>query len=369
MALMFSRLARNFIKNGYFPTDELTLSRIVSALGSEAPAVRVFDPCCGEGSALADVQAHLAAGGVTVQAYGVEFDAERAWHAKSLLGTVVHSDINDVSCSPRSMGLLFLNPPYGDVVADRAQTGDLVKRERLEKVFFRRALGMLRYGGVLVLIVPHYVLDAEFATLISRNFERVRCFTSPETRFKQVVLFGVRRRNNGRIDAGVVQELEAFGRGERLHFVLPEVWAEEPYIVPEADLEDQEFRFHAVRIDARQLAAELARFRGNTLWPGFDQHFGQVRLALRRPLRAMRPWHLALALAAGQICGEVRSPDGRVLLVKGDTFKSKREHVDVTTDDKGNVTETTTLTDIFVPVIRGLDFTPGTGLGSVVTIR
>ena len=37
MALMFPRLARNFVKNGYFPTDEPTLERALAAL---APAGR-----------------------------------------------------------------------------------------------------------------------------------------------------------------------------------------------------------------------------------------------------------------------------------------------------------------------------------------
>ena len=32
MALMFPRLARNFVKNGYFPTDEPTLERALNAL-------------------------------------------------------------------------------------------------------------------------------------------------------------------------------------------------------------------------------------------------------------------------------------------------------------------------------------------------
>ena len=32
MALMFPRLARNFVKNGYFPTDEPTLERALTAL-------------------------------------------------------------------------------------------------------------------------------------------------------------------------------------------------------------------------------------------------------------------------------------------------------------------------------------------------
>ena len=31
MALMFPRLAQNFIKNGYFPTDEATIERFVKA--------------------------------------------------------------------------------------------------------------------------------------------------------------------------------------------------------------------------------------------------------------------------------------------------------------------------------------------------
>jgi tRNA1(Val) A37 N6-methylase TrmN6 len=366
MALMFPRLAQNFIKNGYFPTDEVTLARILNGLDIGAGAVRVFDPCCGEGVALAEVAHHLMDCGATVEALGVEYDSERAWHAKKLLTTVLHSDINDVVCSPRSMGLLFLNPPYGDVVSDKAQTGDNAKRERLEKIFFRRTFGALRHGGILVLIVPHYVLDNEFANLIARNFDRVRCFMAPEARFKQTVVMGVRKRSD-RPNPAVVAQIESLGRGERLEDVLPETWADEPYQVPDNDLAE-DLRFHAVRIDAAQLAAELERFRSSTLWPTFASHFGQAQKEHRRPLRAMRPWHLALALAAGQICGVVEAPDGRVLLVKGDTFKSKRETVDVTTHDDGSATETRTLTDVFVPVIRGIDFTPGEQMGAIVTI-
>ena len=367
MALMFSRLARNFIKNGYFPTDEETTKRILKALDIDAGTLRVFDPCCGEGVALAEVRHHLTGCGAQVQAFGVEYDAERAWHAKGLLDTVLHGEINDVVFAPRSMGLLFLNPPYGHVVADNAQTGDDTKADRLEKIFFRRTFGSLRYGGILVLIVPHYVFDGEVANLISRHFERVRCHMAPETRFKQVVLFGVRKRSE-RPDPAVAKTLEAFGRGEHMQDVLPEDWAEAPYLVPEADFAEPDWRFHAVRIDAAQLGAELQRFRAHTLWPNFAMHFSQSQRAARRPLRAMRPWHLALALAAGQIYGQVCAPDGRVLLIKGDTYKSKREHVDVVTHDDGSITETRTLTDIFVPVIRGLEFTPGPRLGAIVTI-
>ncbi|PMR73989.1 hypothetical protein C1H69_15055 [Billgrantia endophytica] len=40
MALMFPRLARNFIKNGYFPTDEPTLERCLNALVPAGPATQ-----------------------------------------------------------------------------------------------------------------------------------------------------------------------------------------------------------------------------------------------------------------------------------------------------------------------------------------
>ena len=48
MALIFPRLANNFIKNGYYPTDQITLSRIVLALGCQGPTARIFDPTCAQ---------------------------------------------------------------------------------------------------------------------------------------------------------------------------------------------------------------------------------------------------------------------------------------------------------------------------------
>lgn len=367
MALIFQRLAHNFIKNGYFPTDEVTLSGILSALDIGGKKVRVLDPCCGEGTALAEASHHLKTCGAEVNSLGIEFDGERAWHAKQILDRVLHSDVQDVVVSARSVGLLFLNPPYGDVVADTAQTGDKVRHDRLEKVFFRKTISTLQFGGVLVLIVPTYVIDQDFASMIARHFDRVQFFLAPENRFKQCVIFGIKKRADHPSKA-VAEMLECAGKGEMLCDELPEHWIEEPYLVPPSN-DESEFRFHAVRIDATQLQAELSQYQRQTLWPQFDALFSQGVREHPAPLRDMSKWHLALALAAGQVCGVVRSVDGRTLLIKGDTFKEKSCAVEYAANADGSVFETRTLTDKFVPVIRGIEFTPGPYLGQIVTIR
>lgn len=364
MALIFQRLARNFIKNGYFPTDEATLAGILGALDIDAPRVRVLDPCCGEGTALAEVKHHLTECGAVTEALGVEFDAERAWHAKELLDTVIHSDVADVFISARSVGLLFLNPPYGHTVADRAGTSERGKSDRLEKVFCRKTFPWLKFGGVLVLIVPYHVMDKEFAEMIARGFTRVRVFMAPEQRFQQCVIFGVRRRSD-RPDPQVAAMLETVGRGE-LPSTLPSVWNEELYLVP--GVTESEFAMRALRIDAPQLESELARMAGHTLWLRFPAMFAYAQTPNRPPLRSMTKWHLALALSAGQIGGVIRSRTGRTLLIKGDTFKEKEVKVEYEERADGSVLESRILTDRFVPVIRAIDLTPGPGYGDILTI-
>lgn len=366
MALIFSRLARNFIKNGYFPTDEVTLSRILPALDIAAGKVRILDPCCGEGVALAEVKHHLEECGAGVSSLGIEFDNDRAWHAKELLDRVIHGDVNDAFVSARNVGLLFLNPPYGDVVSDKAGTGEKGRRERLEKIFYRKTVGWLQFGGAMVLIVPHYVLDADFSAMIARNFERVQVFMAPEQRFKQCVVFGVKKRASVP-DPDASGKLEAVGKGD-LPPALPEYWQDEPYLVPSMT-DENGFSFTAVRLDGQQLEAEVNRLAGSTLWPQFPAMFAQGRQSHRRPLRNLSSWHLALALAAGQISGVVRSKDGRTLLIKGDTFKEKDTVIERAERADGGIAETRIMTDKFVPMIRGIDFTPGLSFGEIVTIR
>ena len=199
MALMFPRLARNFVKNGYFPTDEPTLERALNALMPSDGPMCILDPCAGEGVAIAEA-AH-ALGREQTKAFAVEFDAERARHARGLVDHCLHADLMDTMISKQSFGLLWLNPPYGDLSKD--VNGNIgyqgQGRARLEKLFYQRSLSLLQYGGVLVFIVPGYVLDAELVGWLTRHYTDLRIYRAVETQFKQVVIFGrrVRQRRAG----------------------------------------------------------------------------------------------------------------------------------------------------------------------------
>ena len=383
MALMFARLARNFIKNGYFPTDEKTLTRLINLLHVDRGPVRLLDPCCGEGCALADIahglqeqhdQATLeqSAGGepTGIETLGVEFDHERAWHAKKVLGRVIHADLNDVVVKVRSIGLMFLNPPYGYGVSDNAGNSAAElhgeKAERLERTFLRLATPLVAYGGVLVYIIPHYALDDDICTHLARNYQHLRVFMAPEQRFRQCVVLGVRRRSGNAAKAVLDMLMQAQCTPDQTP-VLPENWTDEPYRIPAIET-GQDFDFHAVRIDTPQLGEELQRLNTSLLWEQLQTHFNQAKSACRPPLREMTPWHLALSLAAGQINGRIHSASGREFLIKGDTFKSKARTATLEANAEGDLSQTVIMLDKFVAVINAIELTPGNRLGQIVKI-
>ena len=369
MALMFPRLARNFVKNGYFPTDEYTLERALAALAPANGPLCILDPCAGEGVAIAEA-AH-ALGREQVQAFAVEYDAERARHARQLVDRCIHGDLMDTLISRQSFGLLWLNPPYGDLSKD--VNGNIgyqgQGRARLEKLFYQRALPLLQYGGVLIFIVPSYVLDAELVGWLTRHFADLRIYRAVETQFRQVVVFGrrVRQRDQASESAKAARGLLLqIGQGETKAEELPLEWPFLPYTVPVSPAEPE--HFYRVTMEPEQFADEVGRLQG--LWPALETHLAAAQQSLRPPARALSHWHLALALAAGAISGAVRSRTGRVLVVKGDTHKEKTLQTEYTERDDGSVAETRILTDRFVPVIRAWDMTPGSPTrGEVLTIR
>lgn len=369
MALMFPRLARNFAKAGYYPTDVETLERTLRALKpADEGMMRILDPCAGEGLAIAEAAHHLERG--RVHAVGVEYDVERARHMASLVDRPLQGDLMDTVISPRTMGLLWLNPPYGDLVSDHSGAS-LYRgkgRPRLEKLFYQRTIGTLQYGGVLVLIIPHSSLDKELVGWLTSHFTELRIWRAAVDDFKQVVITGVRakrdqalRREHKVIKADMIR----IGAGETKAPVIPDDLDLEPYIVPRAKAELK--HCYRITMEPEQMREEITQLRG--LWSDYRAVFAAVGHAPRPPARRLSPWHLALSLAAGAISGVVTSPSGRCLVVKGDTHKEKVSTTEFTENDDGSVNEIRVMTDRFVPVIRAWDMTPGSEhFGQILTI-
>jgi hypothetical protein len=375
MALMFPRVARNFARNGYFPTDEATLERALQALEPSPDKMSIVDPCAGEGIAIAEA-AH-ALGRTKVHAYAVEYDDERAAHASTLVERCLRSDLMDTVISRQSFGLLWLNPPYGDLVRDQAGGSDFKGRARLEKLFYQRSLPLLQYDGILVYIIPQHTLDSELIGWMTRHFTDLSVFAAVDRQFKQIVIFGRRVRQRDVHSAITASQLAAEHYAERNYLVdvgrgaeepdpLPSSWPYQRYLVPPSAEEPE--HFYRTTLEPEQFAAEVHRLRG--LWSAADTHLATSQRSWRRPARALSNWHLSLSLAAGAISGVVTSPNGRVLVVKGDTHKEKSLTTEYAEDEDGSVKETRILTDRFVPVIRAWDMTPNSATrGQVLTIR
>jgi len=356
-----------FVKAGYYPTDEPTLERALSALAPAQGNLCILDPCAGEGVAIAEA-AH-ALGREQTRAFAVEYDEERAHHARTLVDHCIHGDLMDTIISRQAFGLLWLNPPYGDLTKDA--NGNIgyqgQGRARIEKLFYQRSLPLLQYGGVLVFIIPHYVLDAELVGWLTRHFTGLRIYRAVNRQFKQVVIFGRRVRQREQAAARPTRGLLLrIGQGEEDAAELPQDWPFEPYLVPASPTEPE--HFYRVTLESAQFADEVGKLQG--LWPMRDTHLGAAQQTMRPPARALSHWHLALALAAGAISGVVKSKTGKVLVVKGDTHKEKNLHCEYTEREDGSIAETRILTDKFVPIIRAWDMTPHSPTrGEVLTIR
>ncbi len=108
--LMHPRVAHNHRDNGYFPTDQATLSRIAACLDIPASAgglLRIFDPCCGTGEALASLASTLQSEKISCQTYGIELEKDRAQEAMSRLTSVIKSDVENCTCRVRQSASCF----------------------------------------------------------------------------------------------------------------------------------------------------------------------------------------------------------------------------------------------------------------------
>ena len=294
----------------------------------------------------------------------MELEKQRAEDAKQCLTRALQADFDNCNFNAKSVGLLFLNPPYGFGATDQLSNA---KQTRLEEKFLKKSWDSLQSGGVMVLIVPTQSLQKGFVGYIAAHFDKITVYRAAVDTYNQVVIMGTRPQRLTDIANDTIRQ----------QVDLINDWVNAPKIDEPASgvlyeipaISRVVFRPINHIIDREHLSKTMPRKK--TLWQGFNNKFsGSLKLDKRRPLMPLSEWHTAVCLLAGQVGGIVKSKDGvQHLLVKGATHKIKETKYTEEFDSQGNSVIVSTATDKFKPCIRGIDLTPNSpNFGRVLTI-
>jgi hypothetical protein len=283
-------------KAGYYPTPpeevELICSRLRPAPGAEGE-LNLLDPCCGEGEALRAMAGALKSRGAKVTSFGIELEKGRAEKARQVLDRVLHSPYEDAVVTPGVFSFLWLNPPYTEVDGQRA-----------EMVFLRDLSDRLVPGGLLGYCVPESVLlNIRLLTLINAKFNpaAVYRFTVKNYSFYgQVVLFAYRRKKS-------LPPKELSAAVSALYAVL--VSGKIPYLntrdnrvflVPPGGEVKSFYSTYLPPEEIRRLV------KGSLVWEKAGEILPRPRgLLMKPPALPLKPAHMAVAIAAGAVGGNM----------------------------------------------------------------
>ena len=199
-------------KGGFYPTPprvvDLISELIYGATGRYRgrDILRVLDPCCGAGEALAQFADRLREqGDVAVETCGVELHRDRAEAAAHRLDRALAADLFATSIANGAFGALLLNPPYDYDQEDK----------RVEHAFLTHCTRYLLDDGLLVFIVPRQRLTVS-ARYLSSHYRDLRCWAFPQPEreaFDQVVLLG-RRKAEASPDPRAEEQIRDWAEGE-----------------------------------------------------------------------------------------------------------------------------------------------------------
>jgi rubrerythrin len=330
----------------YYPTPPAIVELISTWFTSTANTVRLVDPCCGTGAALAQLAKLITP---EAETWGIEISYSRAEEASKILSTVLPTSFYDVRTpthwSDKSVSLAFNNPPYDWSQFEEMHEGKK-RRLRHEVLFIEWTTPKIALGGHHVIIVPQEILGdpmylgADKTERIARHlygwFEYVSIMRFPDDEFQkfgQVVILAIQKREKyqppkdkqieymlGLSKSGADLPVLKAGQGE---FTLPAAPAEAKFIYKPTSVED------LVRL------AEVCSPVGT---PEFE------RATYVRPLGApfqpavpINLGHMTM-LINGQETGILTVQNGKgPILVKGMTRKVAVRNEKPVENDKGDV--------------------------------
>ena len=177
--LMHGRVAQNYAAMGYYPTDDGTMRGIINLLAPSEQALKFLDPCCGEGTALAQLAYRDRY--PFAERYGIELDEGRAATAKPKLTALLEGSALSTHVTPQSADVLFLNPPYAQALRDSDQDDEAA---RLEHQFLSRFFPALHAGGILIYIIPKTSFDRRWQRWLLARFTDLTVWQAATDRFK-----------------------------------------------------------------------------------------------------------------------------------------------------------------------------------------
>jgi len=303
-------------KGGFYPTPPRVVDLIAGLIhapvtyGSRrrgGEVLRVLDPCCGAGEAVAQLAERLTQPyTMPIETYGVELHRDRAAEAGERLHRALAADLFQTSIANRAFGLLYLNPPYDHDNEEK----------RSEHAFLMQTSRYLAESGVLIFVVPRQRLEVS-ARYLSSHYRNLRCWAFPHPEreaFDQVVLAGYRRAEP-HTDVHAEMRVREWATGS-LDELSVSPYTE--FTVP--PLPDGDVLFTTRTVDPIAAATEARRTGlwasaaiNDALWPRGD--------ARTRPLMPLRRGHMAMLVAAGFLDNLCLEAGGCRILVKGRTTK------------------------------------------------
>ncbi len=330
-----ARLA-SIAKAGYYPTPQRVTEWIAGHLQrEELEGGRLLDPCAGEGDAASSIAQtfHL-------ESFGIEVDYERATKASYRMDHVIPDDVDVAKVSRDAFEVLWLNPPY-----------DVVQGKRLEHKFLTHCTQFLAPNGILVYIVPQYVINAKIAGYLAKHFHTLRAYKFPDPEyadFRQIVVFGTKRAAPSDETEAEEDALYRACAGA-LPILAETVDPSGRYLIPPPQ-SIPDFYFYAKNLSDAEVIALMTESGvcSTTKW---QEHFDpESELDSFRPLMRLKQGHLISLIAAGYIQNIRLEREAESILVKGRTYKKQVENEDE---------ESKRLTDTFVTELVVLDLKAG----------
>jgi len=300
---------------GFFASPPSVVTRIVKLIKPLSQAqlqdgglsFRALDPCCGYGAAL-----HQVAGALSLFSYGVELNRERADGAKRVLTQALYLDYRLMRSVDEAYSLLYLNPPYDYDM----ESG------RLEYAWLKETTKFLTQNGLLVFVVPRSILSHErVRRYLSDNYENLTAyrFQDPEYAiFKQIVIFGNRRKPSPDQDT----EHWLYSLLDSNMDELPESG---PAIFPLIGVKDKvTFYFRSKDIPLDDLLDEANAGGVATTQAWRDLMTPRQANTALRPVMPLKHGHLSQVIAAGMMNNLPLSDGDTSIIIKGQSFKTKK---------------------------------------------